>query len=65
MKAVVITPKNKAELKFVNDLLNKLGISSSTMSEEEMEDIGLARLMKASDRTKKVSRDSVIKKLKG
>lgn len=65
MKAVVITPKNKAELKFVNDLLNKLGISSSTMSEEEMEDIGLSRLMKAADRTKKVSRDSVMKKLKG
>jgi hypothetical protein len=64
MKAVVIAPKNKTELKFVNDLLQKLGIASSEMSEEEMEDIGLVRLMKNADRSKKVSRTSIMKKLK-
>lgn len=65
MKSLVITPKDKTELKFVNDLLMKLGISATTMSKEEMEDIGLVRLMKEADRSKKVSRDSVMKKLKG
>lgn len=64
MKAVVIVPKNKNELKFVNELLRKLEIASSVMSEVEMEDVRLARLMKSADRSKKVSRDVIMKKLK-
>ncbi len=64
MKAMVITPKNQVEFKFVNDLLKKLGISSSTMTEEELEDIGLSKILKATDKTKKVSKSSVMQKLK-
>ena len=41
MKALVITPKNDNEFKFVADLLKKLGVSSSTLSEDELEDIGV------------------------
>ena len=40
MKGIVITPKSQTELKFVTDLLKKLGISISTMTDEEMEDLG-------------------------
>ena len=65
MKAVLITPKNESELKFVSDLLKKLGIGVSTMSEEELEDLGLSKMMKKADRTKKVSKESIKKKLKG
>jgi len=64
MKAVVITPKNESELKFISDLLHKLGIGASTMSEEEVEDLGLSKMLKQVDRTKKVSRESIMKKLK-
>ena len=63
MKALLITPKNARELKFISDLLNKLGMGSSTMTEDELEDLGLSKLMKNVDRTKKVSRDSIMKKL--
>jgi len=63
MKGIVITPKSKTELKFLTDLLKKLGISSATMSDEEVEDLGLLRLMKVANRSNKVSRDAVMKKL--
>ncbi len=64
MKAMVITPKNQSEFKFINDLLKKLGISSATMTEEELEDIGLSKLLKTVDKSKKVSKKSIMQKLK-
>ena len=64
MKAMVITPKSQGEFKFINDLLKKLGISSATMTEEELEDIGLSKLLKSVDKTKKASKKSIMQKLK-
>lgn len=64
MKAVLITPKTDTEFKFISDLLKKLGVAASTMSKEDLEDLGLSKLLKSVDKTKKVSKDSVIKKLK-
>ncbi|MBX7204602.1 MAG: hypothetical protein K1X81_04215 [Bacteroidia bacterium] len=64
MKAMVITPKNQDEFKFINDLLKKLGISSATMTEEQLEDMGLSKMLKAVDKKKKVSKSSIMQKLK-
>jgi ribosomal 50S subunit-associated protein YjgA (DUF615 family) len=64
MKSMVITPKSQIEFKFINNLLKKLGISSATMSEEQLEDIGLSKMLKAVDKTKKVSKNIVMQKLK-
>ncbi|HVA97585.1 MAG TPA: hypothetical protein VNG53_01715 [Bacteroidia bacterium] len=61
MKAMVVTPKSESEFKFVSDLLKKLGISSATMTAEEMEDVGLSKMLKSVNKTKKVSRESTIK----
>ena len=63
MKAVVINPKNNSELKFVTELLNKLGIKSASISEEELEDIAMSKLLKKVDKTKKSSRAEVMKKI--
>ena len=63
MKAIVITPKNQTEFKFLSDLLKKLDITSVAMNEEEIEDLGLSKMLKAVDKTKKVSKASVIAKL--
>ena len=63
MKALVIKPKNDDELKFVSALLKKLGINSSRLTLEEFEDIGLSKLMRKADRSKKVSRLDIMKKL--
>lgn len=64
MKAVVITPKSQKEFKFLTDLLKKLNIISATMSEEEVEDLGLSKMLKDVDKKKKVSKESVMHKLK-
>jgi len=63
MKALVIKPKNDSELKFVSALLRKLGINSSSISLEELEDIGLSKLMRKVDKSQKVSRLEIMKKL--
>ena len=63
MKAIVIKPKNNDELKFISSLLKKLGIDSSGISEEELEDIGMSKLMRKVDKSQKVSRSVIMKKL--
>ena len=63
MKALLVTPKNSNELKFVTDLLQKLGVSSLAVNQEELEDIGMSILMRQVDKTKRVSRKEIMKKL--
>jgi len=63
MKALVITPKNDSEFKFLADLLKKLGVNSSALNYEDLEDIGMAKLMRGIDKTKKASRAEIMKKL--
>ena len=63
MKAIVVTPKNDSEFKFLSDLLKKLGISSSSLSYEDLEDIGMSKLLRDVDKSKKASRAEIMKKL--
>ncbi len=63
MKALVITPKDDNEFKFLAQLLKKLGISASALNEEELEDIGISKLMREADITQKVSRAEIMQKL--
>ena len=63
MKSILVTPKNNKEFEFLSGLLNKLGVSSRALTVEEIEDIGMSLLMKKTDRSKKVSRESVMRKL--
>ena len=64
MKALLVKSNSQAEMKFISDLLKKLGVSISVLDIEEFEDYGMSVLMKDVDRSKKVSRDTVMKKLK-
>ena len=63
MKALVITPKNDNEFKFLANLLKKLGVNSSALSYEDLEDIGMSKLMRDVDKTKKATRTEIMKKL--
>jgi hypothetical protein len=63
MKSIVITPKDAKELKFIAELLNKMGISSTVLSEEEKEDAGLLMLMNDADKNDVVSRKEIVDKL--
>ena len=63
MKSIVYKPKSNIEFKFLTNLLDKLGINFSPLSEQELEDIGLSKLMQDIDKTKEVSRVEIMKKL--
>lgn len=60
---MVITLKNQNEYRFISNLLQKLGIAAATMTEEEMEDLGLSQMLKEVDKSKKVHRKAVMRKL--
>ena len=64
MKALLVKSNSATEIKFVTDLLKKLGISATAMDIEEVEDFGMSVLMKQADRSKKVSSEIIMKKLK-
>ncbi|MBK9716896.1 MAG: hypothetical protein IPO85_05160 [Saprospiraceae bacterium] len=64
MKAIMIKSKNEVELKFLTDLLKKLGINANVLDIEDIEDIGLSLMMKKVDRSKKVDRETIMRKLK-
>jgi hypothetical protein len=64
MKALVISPKNQHEFRFLSDLFKKLNITSATMTEEDLEDIGLSKMLNEIDKNKKVSKASIMNKLK-
>lgn len=64
MKPLVVSPRNKKEFDFVSELLAKLNISTRSLSKEEIEDLGMIKLMKEADRTKMVSKEAIFKKLK-
>ncbi|MBK6523187.1 MAG: hypothetical protein IPG08_13160 [Sphingobacteriaceae bacterium] len=61
---MVITAKTQTEYKFLTDLLKKLGITSSMVSEEDLEDLGLSKMLKSVNKSKKVSREGIMQKLK-
>jgi len=63
MSSIVINPKNEEELKFVSELLQKLGVASKVLSDEELEDLGLSLLMKDVDRSEVVLEDEILSKL--
>ena len=64
MKALLVQSSRDTEIKFMSYLLKKLGVSSRLMNAYEIEDYGMSVLMKEVDRNKKVSRETVMKKLK-
>ena len=65
METLLVTVKNKNEMQLVSDMLKKMRITTKRLSEEEREDLGLSKLMKQAKRSEKVSRDQVMKTLRG
>lgn len=64
MSSIVVSPKSQKEFQFVSELLNKLGVRSKVLSDEELEDLGIAIMMKDVDRSEVVSEDEIMRKLK-
>jgi hypothetical protein len=64
MSSIVVSPKSQKEFQFISELLSKLGVSSKVLSDEELEDLGLAVMMKDVDRSDVASEDEIMQKLK-
>lgn len=59
----MVQPKNAEELALLQTMLEKMSIGNTVISLEDKEDLGLMMLMQKADRSKRVSRDTVMKKL--
>jgi hypothetical protein len=64
MNAILIKPKNETDFELINSILKRLKVKSKIMRDEELEDLGLSILMTGADRTKKVSEESILRKLR-
>lgn len=64
MESLIITPRNKTEQKLLADLLTKMNVKVSVLTEDDKEDLGMAALLKEADRSKKVTKEAVLQKLR-
>jgi len=64
MNSIIVTPKNARELQLIRELLDKMNVTNKILTLEQKEDMGLVLLMNKSDRNRKVSRATIMKKLK-
>jgi len=64
MEALIIKPANKEESDLFQSIAKKMKIKFSVIDDEDKEDYGLTKAMLAVKTSKKVSEDSIIKKLK-
>ncbi|HET9135596.1 MAG TPA: hypothetical protein VFO76_03080 [Candidatus Kapabacteria bacterium] len=63
MASLFVAPKDASELKLIQSMLRKMRVSSKVLTETEKEDLALGYLMSQADRSKKVSRETIMKKL--
>lgn len=63
MDSIIVNPKNEKELKFISELLQKLGVNNKILSVSEKEDLGLSILMSEADRVEEVPREEIYRKL--
>jgi hypothetical protein len=64
MDSILVTPKDAQEFQLISDLFSKMKVKNRVLDLEEKEDLYLAELMKEADRKHKVSRSTIMKKLK-
>ncbi len=64
MNSIIVTPKNARELQLIQELLDKMNVTNKILRLEQKEDMGLLLLMNKANRNKKVSRTTIMKKLR-
>ena len=63
MQTVLLKSNSSSDLKLLTELAKKIGVSVRFLSDEEKEEFGLMQLIKEADRSQKVPREKVMKKL--
>ena len=64
METLIINTKNATSAKFILELIEKLGESGKILKGEEKEDFYLGALMNVEKTGRKISRETIFKKLK-
>ena len=64
MKALLISPQTPEMMARIQQFLEDLGVESTSLTEEALEDAGLGVLMREVDRSDRVSADEVLDKLR-
>jgi hypothetical protein len=64
MQTALLTGSSKAEFSLLIELAKKLGIKTTLLSEDELEDMGLAKAMKEGRTGEFVNTESFLKRLK-
>jgi hypothetical protein len=62
--AIIITPKDKEEEKLLESLIKHMRLHGRKLSEEELEDAGLAMAMAKVDKSKIADYDRLMRKLR-
>ncbi|MDR0799057.1 MAG: hypothetical protein LBN18_04805 [Dysgonamonadaceae bacterium] len=63
MTTIAITPKSRREYAFLITLFQRMNLKINSLSEEDVEDIGLLQMMQEVDRRDVVSEDEIMKML--
>lgn len=63
-KAFLITPKDASEARLLKELIQRMGLSGRVLTQEEIEDAGLAAALAGVDRTRMAERSRVMRKLR-
>jgi hypothetical protein len=63
METILISSKNKSDLDLLQKLAEKLGLSYISLNEEDREDFAMLRALLDVDRSQKVTKSSVLKKI--
>ena len=61
---MIIKPANKEEATLLKSLVKKMNVKYTLLNDEDTEDYGLGLAMIAAKKSKKVSEESILKKLK-
>lgn len=60
MDTIILKTKNRKETRLIRQYADKMGIENKSLTEDEMEDIGMAMLMREVDRNEYATRDQIM-----
>ena len=60
MDRIIVKTKNRKEARLIRQFADKMGIENKSFTEDEMEDMGMAMLMREVDRSEYTTRKEVM-----
>jgi len=64
MKTILIQAKNESEFTFISEMLKRMDIKNKVLTNEQQEDFAFGKMIEEGMKTKKVSKEKILKALK-